>query len=297
MSNAVFDGDGNTRFRNPPKFDEELRVQDTHRADGVLSPQGARPPVPARPRWVAKAAAGALVLTLAVGGAIAALANHGNARTFSEAVMIDGPVNRLVVDADTANINVVPAGEGEQAGIFVDTRTVGRNSGWDHQLNGDQLIINAGCENNFFGSCTVDLTVRVAPGTALDLSTDVGDITIDGITNAMALETDTGDIVARNTGGSVSATTDVGDIRVSGSPTSVTATTDTGKVDLVLDQAISRTEGRSEVGDVFVDVPDNGSYNVEASTGVGENTVNVPTDPNSGIQIIATSDVGDVEVF
>jgi DUF4097 and DUF4098 domain-containing protein YvlB len=113
---------------------------------------------------------------------------------------------------------------------------------------------------------------------ALDLRTEVGDVTVAKAAGPVRVRTSTGDVSATGLGsGRVSAVTAVGDVLVD----ALTAP--------------ETVEARADVGDVTVRVPD-GTYDVDASAGVGDVRVGVRTAVASPRRITAGTGVGDVDV-
>jgi hypothetical protein len=165
------------------------------------------------------------------------------------------------------------------------------------QVDGDRLVLRAGCAAFFTNFCNVDYTVEVperlavkarlendgarATGTRgdLDLRSDNGRIEVRGSGDGV--------VVLRSSNGNVVGT----DLRAA----DVDAHSDNGRVELTFVEPPSKVEGTSSNGDVTVEVPDDGTaYAVDTGSANGSSAAAVRTDPASTRRIRVASDNGDV---
>jgi hypothetical protein len=174
-----------------------------------------------------------------------------------------------------------------------------RSTGHRQEVVGDQLVLRGECADLFDNFCNVDYTVEVPAGVSVLARTDNDDITLTGIDGDVDAATDNGVVTVE--GGrapTVVARSHNGSVRALGvrSPR-IDASTDNGSVRLELLVAAARVRARSDNGDVDVVVPDDRTtYLVDASSGNGDRSVVVRTDPTSERRIEARSDNGDVTV-
>jgi hypothetical protein len=198
-------------------------------------------------------------------------------------------------------------------------------SGVSHRVEGSSLVLDT-CGNN----CEVDYTIAV-PSAAITLVGDVGsgnleaeglasvdyltgsgEVVVRDITGDVKVKTGSGDFQAIRVGGTVTAdlgsgridlnsvkgktlvTTSSGDIDGTALESEVTANADSGRVELNLTAAKSVVVDTGS-GDVTVRLP-GGPYKVSGTSGSGERSINVPTDPAAALQLTVNTGSGDVRV-
>lgn len=171
---------------------------------------------------------------------------------------------------------------------------------------------------HWLGFCDVDYTIAVPAGTALDLVTSSGDVTVRDVTGTVVARTSSGDMVLeRLTGASVEARSSSGDVRatdVTGrrlalrassgdirgvrlGSSEVAARASSGDVRLDLRTAPDRVAAHTGSGDVRVELPrPEDGYHVRVDTGSGDATVEVPVNDGSDREIEATTGSGDVRL-
>jgi hypothetical protein len=228
--------------------------------------------------------------------------------------VIPGPVDRLVVEADGGEINVVPSG----------TDAVRINSTMKGSLHtpepsafreGNTVHLNGKCPEISFGPCRARVTIFVPRDTPVEVHSGSGDLTASGLTGPVDLETGSGDVAATLLRGETKLHTGSGDIDVHGLGgrtdlstgsgditgdglvmSSVKAETSSGDVLLDYRLAPSVVLASTGSGDVDVMVPRGYAYRVNADPGSGDEKVEVDTTQESHRFIEATTSSGDVTV-
>ena len=171
---------------------------------------------------------------------------------------ISGPVDHVVIKAESGDIDVVP-GKGsvdvERTDRYVfDSPDVSRT------LDDGVLTIESKCDSVLAPFCATDFRVEVPRDVTVDVRTYSGDVDIDGIT-----------------GRQIDARSYVGDVHVDAARKSdVTA--------------------RTNVGDVDVELP-RGTYAIDSDTAVGDSDLDgVVASDGARHEIEARADVGSVDV-
>ena len=158
------------------------------------------------------------------------------------------------------------------------------------------LEVTATCPPFFALICAVDYVVEVPPAATVEVRADVGAVSVRGVEAALDLRTEVGDVTVAKAARPVRVRTSTGDVSAtglgSGRVSAVTAVADV-LVDALT--APETVEARADVGDVTVRVPD-GTYDVDASAGVGHVRIGVRTAVASPRRITAGTGVGDVDV-
>jgi hypothetical protein len=131
----------------------------------------------------------------------------------------------------------------------------------DEQWNGHALTVDQNCPTGFAEICSVDYTIAVPPGVALNL------------------ETDSGDIAARRS-----------------SAPQVQASSDSGDVMLSFAAAPASVYASSDSGNVTIRVPRGDSYAVHPRADTGSSYVGFGQNPASSRSITAISDAGNITV-
>jgi len=197
-----------------------------------------------------------------------------------------GPVTDAQAEVEVGNIELesVPGPE-----LELRTHVVWRGSEPDHTEEEYRatFLADAGCDAGLaiwggIDECRVDYTLGLAPGTPAEVGTDVGDIRLSGVDGEIEAETSVGDIKGV-------------DLRTTG----LVAEASVGTVDLSFDQVLGDIEVTTGTGDVVIEVPDDGTtYAVVFDTGVGEQHIDIATDPGAAADrvITVTTGVGSLTV-
>ncbi|MEU0567075.1 DUF4097 family beta strand repeat-containing protein [Nonomuraea sp. NPDC005983] len=147
-----------------------------------------------------------------------------------------------------------------------------------HKVDGDTLSMSYDCEASW-GSCGVDYKVEVPKGVQVKVDTGSGDITLRSLTGPVEVETGSGDVDGSGLGG-----------------TKILAKSGSGGVELKCVAVPDSAELRSGSGDVVLHVPQ-GTYDVDARAGAGDETVSVKTDSASPHKLTLNAGSGDVSVL
>ena len=238
---------------------------------------------PGQPRWLVPVRVlGLLVALVAIGsGALSVTAEFVTSKDSGTATFSQ-PVQRLRVVADSGDVRVRVA-----TGTTISVRTVSRAAFGRPRLtsavrNGT-LQLGQGCDRDWWlpGECSVDFEVTMPAGVAIELTTQTGDILVDGAQSDLLVSTDTGDITVLDTGSDrVTVNGSVGDVRLQfrAAPERVGVQTDVGDIRIRVpdDQSTYLIRGRTDVGTARIDDRlRNGrsSRTIEAGTNTGDLTI------------------------
>ncbi|WP_100448798.1 DUF4097 family beta strand repeat-containing protein [Glycomyces xiaoerkulensis] len=230
--------------------------------------------------------AAVLVMALIAAGAWIWAVSSPN-ETGTRAETYPQPVAGVDLDVSVGEVNLT-AGDGEELEVRSDLTWKGTEPRIEEEMTADGVFeARADCREDFpfqlFGDqCEIDYTLGVPSGTETSVRTDVADINVDGIDGDLSLETEVGDVDAR---------------QLRTSATSVES--GVGDIVLAFDEMRGDIDVESGVGDLTILVPDDGTtYDVRLDTGVGEQDIDIATDPTSEADYVinATTGVGDLEV-
>ena len=172
-----------------------------------------------------------------------------------------------------------------------------RSTANEQSVNDGVLHVRASCPN--FGSmwCEAEFTIEVPHTMAVKLRADNDGIHVSDITGTVDVGSDNGSVTLTGLAGDIVSSSDNGDVRATGLTSSTARfSTDNGDVRVRFDAAPASVVGRSDNGDVTVDVPTGDSYNVKTSTDNGSTNVDVTNDPSSARTIDIATDNGSVTV-
>jgi hypothetical protein len=265
-------------------------------------------------------------LALLVGGGLAAIfmvwgAVHVAGWTLGTATrtehrVIHGPVSALRIESHGAGDVVVEAGSGPDATVDSVARGAFRSPRLRVDVNGSSVSVRGGCGPVLFDRCQASVTVRVPPGTMVQVGSDSGDVSASGLSGPVKLTTSSGDVSAGDLSGPAQLHASSGDITVHdltgtasleassgdvsaddlGSGT-VHARTGSGDVDLLFSSAPAGVDAETGSGDVSLLVPRGGPYAVDAETASGDRVIGVATAPRAPRVLRARTGSGDVTVL
>lgn len=153
----------------------------------------------------------------------------------------------------------------------------------------------------FEGLASVEFQTGSGKVVARDIAGDVkvktgsGEFEATRIGGTVTADVDSGRIALNAVKGKVLASTGSGDIEGFALENEVVADAESGRVDLTL-SAAKPVRVDTGSGDVTVKVP-GGPYKVTGSSGSGERSINVPTDPASALVLNLTTGSGEVKVL
>ena len=235
--------------------------------------------------------------------------------THREHRVIPGPVAAVRIDGSGHDSVVVAAGDGERVTVDSVARGTFRAPHLEIGVNGASIHVAGGCGHVWLGHCHASVTVRVPPGTAVEVDSGVGDVAASGLsgpvrlrsgagdvsaselTGPAELHTGSGDVDAHDLTGTARLASDSGDVEGDGLSGAAThASSGSGDVDLLFSSAPAGVDAESGSGDVALLVPRGTAYAVDAGTSSGDRTVGVDTSPRSGHSLRARTGSGDVTV-
>jgi Putative adhesin len=201
---------------------------------------------------------GASLLGLLALGGIAYGANQAFSSTETKTTRVSERVRAIAVDVDTGDVELV---RGSQVTVEQTTEYLIRKPDVERTVKDGVLTLKSDCGGLFLLDCTTDFRIEVPEGVAVNVRTDVGNVT-----------------------GAALASSDV---RIK---------TDVGDVDVDLTTAPDRLEAFTDVGDVELRLPD-AAYAVDTDTDVGDIDVNgVVQDDRAPRSVTTKTDVGDVTI-
>lgn len=220
------------------------------------------------------------------------------------------------VHVDSGNITVRPGQAGRLGITGIARYSLERSHvGWHTGPSG--VAVRSSCRWQWAGPCSFDYTVAVPAGTAARVTDGSGDVTAQGLAGQVHLESGSGNLTLWSLSAGVNADTGSGDISGSGlTGPAVIAASGSGNVQLagVASPGVTVSDGSGDVrlaftrvpghvrisagsGNVSVVLPKGGTaYQVNATTGSGITTVQVPRSPASAHVITITDQSGDVTV-
>jgi hypothetical protein len=206
--------------------------------------------------------------------------------TFADHEAIGQPVSEVRFTNDSGDLKITVGDR------FEVRRTVGYGDtkpGKTYRMDGDALVLEE-CEER---DCWVDYEVTVPEGTTVSGHLDAGNVEIVGVASAN-VAAESGNVTVRDVDGQVNASTQSGNIELSGIGGAVVAGAQSGNVRVGLTAADSVTAS-TESGNVDVTVPD-ASYQVDISTGSGEDITNEIGDDDTGPALELRAESGNVSL-
>ena len=217
--------------------------------------------------------------------------------SYADDVTVDAGT-RVLATVPNASLDLRPSPDDQ---VYVEAR--GTYFGAEPTLraatSGGVTTISGGCPSQWFGFCSVELTVRLPAAVPLTVVAQNGRLTATGLTGTLDLETTNGAIRIAGSRGDLALRTTNGAIDVRDSSSRrATATTTNGGVELDFLDPPTSVEARSTNGAITVRLPADGvTYRVDARTTNGEiDSGSVPTDPSSRRSITAATTNGKVTV-
>ena len=209
-------------------------------------------------------------------------------------------VTRLVIDDDSdVHLTSAPAGGPVEVRARI---TEGLSSPTrDAEQTGDgELRLSSSCATFLSEWCGVDYDVRVPAGTAIDVETSSGDVTVENVSSEepVTLSTSAGDVDALGvTAPSVRLDTSAGDIDARAiHARNVVADTSAGDIKLSLESPLRRVDTNTSAGDIHLVVPD-AVYALRTDTSAGDvDTGELRTSPRGTAEINAVTSAGDIRI-
>jgi hypothetical protein len=212
-------------------------------------------------------------------------------------VVYTQPIHVIDIDTDKGSIHIIGTNDPT---VTLDAKiSEGLRSGsHSEQVQGDRLVIRAGCPVLFSTWCGVDYTLRVpatssivgrASGSGITVDNVTGDVDVSSSGGGVHLEGGAGKLTLGSSGGGVTADGLTSDV--------VQASSSGGGVHLQFVDPPTSVRASSSGGGVTVEVPNTpDAYHVEASSSGGGVSTSVKTDPSSNRVIVASSSGGGVTV-
>lgn len=261
--------------------------------------------------------AGSILTVLAIAGALfqmhllVSLRSSSDTKTYPDAIS-----SLTVANAGSADIQVI-------ADESIDGARIDRSMHWSgtsseqpgSSISMSNGVLKIGNECAGTSSCSIDYRIYVAPNVKVDAQTSSGDLDIRGIASdvnvrvnsgdvrltgikgGVTVVADSGDVTLTNIDGDVDVKASSGDIRASGITAGIfKAQADSGDVHADLAKDANNISVTTSSGSIYLTVPGNEPYDVQASASSGSTAVEIPIDSSSGRPLIAKADSGDVQI-
>ncbi|MFD9904376.1 DUF4097 family beta strand repeat-containing protein [Streptomyces sp. NPDC059063] len=219
-------------------------------------------------------------------------------RTETGTVAIDTSVRSVVVEISSGDIDVEVAGKGEEPELHKKLTKSLRTPDERIDQDGDTLRVSADCGEGM-GTCGSDYRLTVPAGTKVKAVTRLGDVTVKGVRNSVEARTRIGGVHLEHVDGErIVTASKTGAITLKNVDfDTAAATSKLGDIRFEDIEAFTRIKAVSKLGDVNLRLPqDAGPYAVTTFTKVGDRTVDVDQDPDSGTTVEARTKIGDVTV-
>jgi hypothetical protein len=243
--------------------------------------------------------AGGLVLTAILVGVASLVAVNAMARqTVREEHIYAFDGTMLSIDAAIGDVHIVP-GKSGQVGVARRLTYGLRRPFVEERIDGDVFrVADRPC--NAAIACEVRWLLQVPRDIDVEVSTESGSINVSGMSNTVKLVTETGSVrVDAPSGKLLTIRSRTGMVRAQNIRSEqVVATSTGGEVSLIFRAPPSLVVGRSETGNVGIELPDGDeTYRIEAKAENGSRTVPAVDDPSSRRRINVRSGKGNVSVL
>jgi hypothetical protein len=235
---------------------------------------------------------------MAVAATLLTLSSCGNSDTVSDQKSFSFGGNRLVIDAPSSDLQVVPgSGSGIQVRRWLSgTAAKPEHSSWT--LDGDTLKLRVDCSGLVF-ECGQRFQVAVPPDVPVVVNSGDGNNTASGLSGSVIIKSGSGQVKVSNISGPLKISTREGNVTASDirSPT-VRVTSKDGNVTIGFAAAPQLVDIASTVGNITARVPIAGHrYRVSVTSGTGDARSGVPNDSRSGNVVKLSSRAGNVTVL
>lgn len=228
--------------------------------------------------WIVRAVGVLITVPLVAMGTVSVVTWFVTTRTVAYE-QVPGAVERLVLDTGVGDLTVRTE-DRTGADVTIERRGAFSTPHSSKTFQDGVLTLKGWCDNGVVvgGNCSVDFVVVVPRGTVIDVRNGVGQIRVRGADAALTARSSVGDV----------------DLTELTSPT-VTATCDTGELTATFAGPPRAVRLDTSVGEAKVYVPLDGTrYRVDLKSDVGDERLQLPSDPAADRTISVTSSVGDV---
>ncbi|MFG2027206.1 DUF4097 domain-containing protein [Streptomyces sp. NPDC048825] len=227
---------------------------------------------------------------LAGGLAAVGLSACGPGETFEDDASLQEQVTSVRLDSGTGSVTLRGQKDLGKVSVHREVTYHGdKPDGATHRVDEGQLVLS-GCGDD----CKVDYTVEVPAGVPVEGETSRGAASLSQV-GSVDLKTDSGDISMEGVAGRVKARTSNGNINgkdLLGSQ--IDAETSNGEIDLTPGKA-QDIRAKTTNGGLTINVPAS-SYRISVKTGNGDKHLGIRNDPAGLHRIDLTSGNGDISV-
>lgn len=218
--------------------------------------------------------------TLGLGAALTGCGLTGPVTQVADSYQISQTITQVVIQNPSGDVEVTGTSAG--SGVEVTESQKYRDSApsTSHTVHGGVLTLTYSCAS--LASCSVDYSVRMPSGVAVQVDSSAGNITLSGLSGDIQLQDSAGDIQASGLASRQA--------RFDDSAGNITASFST---------APGSVYAQDEAGNVRLTVPGAASqqYAVTASSDAGNTDIDVPQAAGASDVIQAHSDAGSVSVL
>ena len=266
--------------QDPELRDRYLRDADQRRT--AKRAESARLAAEVPPSYTPKALiwiiAGILTVVLVMFAGFAILGPMLKQTSVSEQAL-PATTSRLVVDNAAGDVRIRAAEAGEEPRVNASTEWGLRRPDVSVDSSGGTTTLHGQCPTGIFTTCSTDWTIVVPADADVEIDEGAGRLTIEGI------------------GGDLDIHAGVGDVRISETTaSSISADLGVGSLWIESVEPPQQVDARVGVGGLSVQLPDDVSYDVDASSGVGESRNDLGSDVLSDRTVSVESGVGSVSV-
>lgn len=143
--------------------------------------------------------------------------------------------------------------------------------------------------------CATDYTVTAPAGTALEINSGSGHVTVSGFTAPVTVKAGSGDVDVRQLSGTVRLTTESGDISAADLSNDAQFAAGSGHIDAAFTKPVHQVTATGGSGDVALKLP-HGAYQVNAAARSGSQKVDVENRTSSPYQVTVRTGSGRITI-
>jgi Putative adhesin len=238
-----------------------------------------------------------LIIVVGLAGVAVALLSDAVTTEDRGSTTHPGPIRSVVVAIDAGRVDVVGSADPDAKVDRVRHYLHGAPT-ISETVSDGVLRLAADCPRFIALQCRVDVRLQIPVGATVQVRTDKGDVSVDGMKNMVDVTTSAGAVRLTRDAGPVKVVTSAGSIDgVDLTPPSLDASTDAGRIRVSLAEPASRVDLRTHAGSIDLALPPApGGYRVTANTGAGKANVSVAQDPTSPRAVTARTGAGSIRI-
>jgi len=239
-----------------------------------------------------------LAVVAIVGGAVLVTQSMRSSTT-DETFTLDPGSSMLNIDVDRGQV-ILRAGTGDRLQVRRTVSTGRRAPVVDERADANGASLSSRCPFHSGRACSISYEIAVPPGYVIEVAANTARVEVHGVTvNELQINASRGSTQLEDVKGSVEINSTSGSI--TGTRLGLqdfVARVGSGRTSLGFTSPPEQVTATTASGAVTIRLPAGGGpYRVAATSGSGEEDVQVPTDPSSSRHIDVTSSSGDVAVL